>query len=179
MFKPRLSKKRLRVFILIFSLVLGISAFIFGKQIENLQDLGYLGVFIANLVGSATIFLPVPALATTVAVGAFLNPILTGVFSAVGSTMGELTGYYAGVGGGEFIKKDKKVEKVKKWMKTGGLWVVFALAVLPNPLFDLTGVISGASGISVWRYLVAVFSGKLIKFITLSYAGFGILKIFQ
>jgi uncharacterized membrane protein YdjX (TVP38/TMEM64 family) len=179
MFKFKLSKKRLGLLILFLSLGLAILAFILGDKLIYLKNLGYFGLFIINLIGSATIILPVPALVTTVAAGAFLNPLLAGIFSAVGSTIGELTGYYTGVGGKGFVKKDKRIEKVEKWMDKYGLWVVFVLAAIPNPIFDLAGIVSGASGISVRKYLVAVLGGKLIKFILLAYLGLGLLKVFH
>lgn len=179
MLKFKLTKRRMGLLILAFSLFIGIFAYVFRNEISYLQNLGYLGVFAANLLGSATIILPIPSFATTIAVGAFLNPILTGIFSALGSTIGELTGYYAGVGGEELIKKDKTVQKVQKWMDKYGLWVVFVLAAIPNPLFDIAGIISGASKIPVRKYLTAVLAGKLIKFILLAYLGFGFFKIFH
>jgi uncharacterized membrane protein YdjX (TVP38/TMEM64 family) len=179
MFKFKLTKKRLGLLILVFSLGLAAAAYFLRDKIIYLQNLGYFGVFIINLIGSATIILPVPALVTTIAAGAFLNPLLAGIFSAAGSTIGELTGYYTGVGGGELVKKDKNVKKVEKWMDKYGLWVVFVLAVIPNPIFDLAGIVSGASGIPLRKYLIAVFSGKLIKFIILAYIGFGFLKVFN
>lgn len=177
MLKFKLSKKRLGILILVLSLGLGVLAYFLRNQFIYLKNLGYFGVFIINLVGSATIILPVPALLTTVAAGTFLNPLLVGIFSAMGSTIGELTGYYAGVGGEGLIKKDKNIEKVQKWMDKYGLWVVFVLAAIPNPLFDIAGIISGASRIPIHKYLIAVFAGKLIKFILLAYVGFGFLKV--
>lgn len=180
MFQIKLGKKSYGIYILAASLVLGLLAFIFGRNVKNLQDLGYLGVFIANLLGSATIILPVPSFATTIAVGAFLSPILTAIFSAAGSTLGELTGYYAGIGGRDVLKKgDKRVKKVQDWINMYGLWVIFILAAIPNPLFDIAGIISGVSKLPVWKYLLIVFSGKLIKFLVLAYTGFGILKLFN
>jgi len=179
MFKFKLTKKRLGLLILILSLGIGILVYFLRNQLVYLQNLGYFGLFIANLLGSATIILPIPSLVTTFAAGAFLNPILAGIFSAMGSTIGELTGYFAGRGGEELIKKDKNIKKVQKWMDKYGLWVVFVLAATPNPLFDIAGIISGASGIPVKKYLMAVLAGKLIKFILLAYLGFGALKIFH
>lgn len=188
MLKIKLTKKGLGILILVISLGIGILAFFFRTQISHLQNLGYLGVFAANLIGSATIFLPIPAFAATVAAGAFLNPLLIGFFSALGSSVGELTGYFAGVGGEDLIKKDKQslpnelgknIIRVEKWMDKYGLWVVFVLAAIPNPLFDLAGIISGASGIPIRKYLIAVFAGKLIKFTILAYTGFGLFKIFN
>ncbi len=179
MFKIKLSKKHFGLLILILSLGFGVLAYFIGNRATNLQNLGYFGLFIINLIGSATIILPVPALVTTIAAGAFLNPLLAGTVSAAGSTIGELTGYYTGVGGGELVENNKNIDKVRKWMDKYGLWVVFILAVIPNPFFDLAGIVSGASGISIRKYLIAVFSGKLIKFVILAYVGFGILKIFH
>ena len=179
MFKFKLSKKRLGLLILFLSAGLAVLAFLLSDKISDLQNLGYFGLFIINLVGSATIILPVPALVTTIAAGTFLNPLLAGIFSAAGSTIGELTGYYAGVGGKGLVKKDKRIEKVEKWMDRYGLWVVFVLAAIPNPIFDLAGIVSGASGISVRKYIIAVLAGKLIKFILLAYLGLGLVKIFN
>lgn len=179
MFKIKLTKKRLGILILLSSLGFALLAYLLKDNLIYLQNLGYFGVFIINLIGSATIILPIPSLLTTVAAGSFLNPVLSGIFSAAGSTLGELTGYYAGVGGEDLIKKDKNIEKVEKWMDKYGLWVVFVLAAIPNPLFDLAGIVSGASGIPVRKYLLAVFGGKLIKFVFFAYVGFGIFKIFH
>jgi uncharacterized membrane protein YdjX (TVP38/TMEM64 family) len=177
--KIKLSKKQFGILLLVFSFGFGLLVFLFRNQIAYLQNLGYIGLFLANLLGSATILLPIPAFAATVAAGAFLNPILAGIVSAIGSTIGELTGYYAGVGGEELIKKDKNIQKVQKWMDKHGLWVVFVLAAIPNPLLDLAGIISGASGIPIKKYLGAVFAGKLVKFVLLAYTGLGIFRIFH
>jgi hypothetical protein len=72
MFKFRLTKKRFGLLLLILSLGFGILAYFLKDQIVYLQNLGYMGLFIANLLGSATILLPLPSFATTIAAGAFL-----------------------------------------------------------------------------------------------------------
>ncbi|EKE12498.1 MAG: hypothetical protein ACD_13C00193G0008 [uncultured bacterium] len=180
MSKAKFGKNILNIFTLIIPVILAVLAFFLGKEISGLQSLGYLGVLIANLIGSATIVLPAPSFASTIAVGALLNPALTATFSAFGSTIGELTGYFLGRGGGKIVGTGgKNIGKIKKWIGEHGLWVVFVLAVIPNPLFDLAGFVSGASHISVWKYLAVVFAGKLIKFFILAYTGFGILKFFN
>lgn len=179
MLKLKLSKKGWAILILSVSLGFGILAFIFRSRMVYLQGLGYFGIFIANLIGSASIFLPIPTLLTVVAAGAFLNPLLVGILAAAGATIGELTGYYTGVGGKEFVKDNKNIQRVEKWMDKFGLWVVFILAVVPNPFFDLAGIISGAAGISVKKYLTVVFFGKLIKFVILAYAGKELISVFN
>lgn len=110
----KITKRDIGILILVTSIVFGLIAFFVSLKLANLQSFGYLGVFLANLIGSATIIFPVPSFATTVAVGAFSNPILTAFFSSLGSTIGELTGYFAGRGGEEIAEDNKKIEKVKK-----------------------------------------------------------------
>ena len=59
---------------------------------------GYLGVFLASLIGSATIILPVPSFALVIAAGSQLDPLWVGVISGTGAAIGELTGYGLGYG---------------------------------------------------------------------------------
>lgn len=177
--KIKITKKSLGIILLATSMVFGVAAFLVSLKLKNLQSFGYLGVFLANMIGSATIIFPVPSFATTIAVGAFASPILTALFSSLGSTLGELTGYFAGFGGEEIITNDNKIKKVKEWMDRYGLWVVFVLAIIPNPFFDLAGIISGVSKIPLKNYLSVVFAGKLIKFTILAYTGLGFLKLLK
>ena len=153
------------------AIVFSILIFIFRGKLVYLQNFGYVGIFLLSMLGNATVILPVPAFLTALIGGAVFNPIIVGVVAALGATIGELTGYYAGVGGKEFVKTDDKIIKIEKWMQKYGLWTIFFLAAIPNPAFDLAGMVAGASKIPVWKYLVVVFPGKLIKFIIIAYAG--------
>jgi uncharacterized membrane protein YdjX (TVP38/TMEM64 family) len=165
-------KKEYRKYVLIGAAILiSVLIFIFRRQLVYLQNLGYLGVFLISVIGNATIILPVPALLTAFVGGAFLNPLLVAVISSFGATIGELTGYMAGVGGKEFVKNDPRIKKVEKWMKKYGMWTIFVLAVIPNPAFDLAGMVSGATRIPVWKYFIVTWAGKFIKFWLVSQAG--------
>ena len=169
--------KRYKGYFIIFLVVLiSVSIFFFRDQLIYLQSLGYLGIFLISAIGNATIVLPVPAFVTTFIGGAFLNPVLVAVVSSFGATLGELTGYMAGIGGKEFVKKDKRIKKVEKWMKKYGLWALFVLAVIPNPAFDLAGIVAGATKVPVYKYIVVVWVGKFIKFLVISYLGAGLLN---
>ena len=67
----------------------------------DLQDVGYSGVFLVNLVGSAAVVVPVPGLAAVCAGAAAslgLNFVILAMSGAIGSTIGEFTGYLAGYG---------------------------------------------------------------------------------
>ena len=178
MLKIKLSKKQFGILVLALSIGFGIIAFVFRNQLVYLKSLGYVGVFIANLIGAASIFLPIPSFLVVITAGVFLNPILVGISASAGAAIGELTGYFAGVGGETFVKNNKNIQRVERWMDKYGLWVVFVLAAVPNPFFDLAGIISGASGVPIRKYLIVVFFGKLIKFTAFAYLGTRFTTIF-
>lgn len=156
------------------AIIISLVIFLFRNQLFYIQGLGYFGIFLLSLIGNATVILPIPALATTFLGAIFLNPILVALVSSLGATIGELTGYLAGMGGEELLKKDKRIKKVESWMKKYGLWTIFFLAAIPNPLFDLAGMVAGASRVPVRKYLIVVFAGKTVKFLLVAYLGFGI-----
>ena len=115
---------------------------------------GYPGLFLLNLLSSATLILPAPGLALALAAGATLNPYFVGLAVGSGSTLGELTGYIAGASGrghgGETIPN---YPRVRGWMAKYGLWVIFVLSIVPNPIFDVAGIVAGAMHIPVWKFL--------------------------
>jgi len=170
-------KKYSSVLGLSFAIAISVIVFTLRDKFVGLQSYGYLGLFLLSILGNATIILPVPIILTAFLGGAVFNPLIVGVVVSLGATIGELTGYLAGAGGSEIIQKDKKVQKVKKWMEKYGLWTLFALAVIPNPLFDLAGIVAGATKISVHKYLIVVWLGKLIKFVAISYIGAGSINV--
>ena len=52
-----------------------------------------------------------------------------------------------------------------------GLWALFVLAAIPNPFFDLAGIVAGATEVPIYKYLIVVWFGKLIKFSAFAYLG--------
>lgn len=145
--------------------------FVFRNKIRFLDTFGYFGIFLLSIIGNATIILPIPSILAAYVGGGFFNPLFVGIIAAFGATIGELTGYLAGYGGRTIIEDPKKLEKIEKWMKKYGLWTVFILAIIPNPLFDLAGIASGMLKIPVWKYFLVTFAGKLIKFLGFAYLG--------
>ena len=115
--------------------------------------------------------MPVPVILTAFLGGGIFNPLLVGLVSSFGATIGELTGYIAGRSGRVVIKNNTKFEKIEKWMTKYGMWTIFVLAVVPNPAFDLAGIVSGATKIPVWKYFLVTWAGKFIKFLTFAYIG--------
>ena len=103
--------------------------------------------------------------------GSIYNPIIVGVLSGIGASIGETTGYLAGYGGSALIKENKNYMRVEKWMSINGFATIFVLACIPNPIFDLTGLFAGATKYSFKKYFLAVVSGKIIRFIGISFLG--------
>lgn len=166
-------KKHSYLLSLIFALVISVVIFIFRDKFVQLEEYGYLGIFLISVLGNATVILPVPVILTAFIGGGIFNPFIVGIVTAVGAAIGELTGYLVGYGGKVVIKDNKKLIKIEGWMKKHGLWVLFVLSAIPNPFFDLAGIVAGATGVSVYKYLIVVTLGKMVKFITISYLGAG------
>ncbi len=157
-------KKHPQILGLVLALGLSILIYIYKDQLLKLGSYGYAGLFIINLLGGATIFLPTPLFLTSIVASSFLNPILVIIFSSLGSALGEFTGYLAGRGAEELLEKDIKIKKVKGWMDKYGFWALLALAAIPNPLFDIAGMIAGATQIPFKKFIFIVWLGKLIKY---------------
>ncbi|MBN1935991.1 MAG: VTT domain-containing protein [Anaerolineae bacterium] len=168
--------------ILALALAVTISAavIVIGRRIDpaQFQRYGYPGVFIINLLGNATIIMPVPSLAVVSAVGPFLNPYLVGVVAGLGSALGELTGYLAGYSGRAAVDNQKIYAKIVGWTNKYGLWVIFVLSIIPNPLFDLAGIAAGALKVSLWQFLLVCWAGKTIKMIVFALGGDAFVRLF-
>jgi uncharacterized membrane protein YdjX (TVP38/TMEM64 family) len=133
-----------------------------------------LALFLASVISSATLFLPVPGLAITTLVGSLINPLAVGIVAGIGQTLGEMTGYMAGYSGQGLVERTRAYERLEGWMSRNEFiaeLVVFVLALIPNPLFDAAGMIAGALRFPVWKYLLAAGLGKVIKNITFAYGG--------
>jgi membrane protein YqaA with SNARE-associated domain len=139
----------------------------------DVQDAGYWGVFLVNLVGSAAVVIPVPGIAAACAAATSefgLNYVLLALVGAVGSTLGELTGYLAGYGSQGVVQKSRYYSKIHRWVVRRGGLALFILAVVPNPLFDIGGIAAGSLGYPIKRFFLWVGLGKLIKFLIVAYA---------
>lgn len=168
--------KIIKYFFIFLSIAISVLIFVFRDALTQLSSYGYFGIFLINLIGSATILIPTPALVATFVGGSIYNPLLVGILSGIGASIGETTGYLAGYGTSVLIKENKDYKRVEKWMNINGFMTIFILACVPNPIFDLTGVFAGATKYSFKKYFLAVMLGKVIRFIGISYLGSGFIK---
>jgi len=131
--------------------------------------LGYPGVFFLSALGSAAMVLPVPGLISLCALSPTLNFILLGLLAGIGETLGEISGYAVGYGGGTVIEKHRYYPKARHWIEKRGTPVLFLASLIPNPIFDLIGITAGAVRFPFLRFLATVLSGKTIKGVLIGY----------
>ena len=153
---------------------IGIAAAViyFSSDIAALGSYGYLGAFLIALLSSATILFPAPGWAVVIAMSAALDPVILGLVVGIGSGIGEMTGYLAGEGVRDLmssrIKESKRMEDlVRKY----DVAAIFVLPFIPNPLFDVAGVIAGSLKIAWWRYLLSCAAGRILRYILLAFLG--------
>ena len=138
---------------------------------ESLEGYGYLGVFVISLILNATVIVPVSAMAIISSLGGALPfPFLVGVVGGVGAAIGEMTGYVAGLAGRELLAKNKIYIRVEGWVQRWGMMAVFVLSIFPF-LFDIVGIIAGATRMPVWKFLIACLLGRVILYIAVAYIG--------
>lgn len=166
----------LRVAILL--LVVGISVYLYTirNQIKNLEEYGYPGVFLFNLLASATVILPMPGVAVTSLMGAVFNPFWVAVAAGSGAALGELSGYMAGFSGQQVAERNKMYDRIEQWMRKYGEIAILVLAIIPNPFFDVAGMIAGALRMKVWRFLLFCWMGKVVKMLLFAYSGATIMR---
>lgn len=168
----------IRVLLLAVVIALTVLLILNRDKIQGLEALGYPGIFLLSLLSNATLILPVPGVLFTSAMGVVFNPWLVGLAAGTGATLGELTGYMAGFSGQAVIENRKWYDKVTGWMKKYGGITVLVLAFIPNPLFDIAGMVAGALKMPVWKYLLFSWPGKTAKMIIFALGGASILGWF-
>jgi membrane protein YqaA with SNARE-associated domain len=156
------------------------AALYFRDRIQELKQYGYAAVFLVGLISNATLILPVPGLAVSSVMGGVLNPWVVGVVGGVSQALGELTGYMAGYSGQTWVDENWTYDRLVHWIQRYGVPVIFVLAVVPNPVFDVGGVIAGALRFPLWKFLASCTAGKVIKNLLFALAGYyGIEALFR
>ena len=131
----------------------------------NIETVGYTSIFFLSFIAAALIFLPVSALASVcVAVVVDLNPFVVAVVAASAESIGELTGYLAGMGGKAIFDRNRFYLRFKNLFSRYASLTLLIGSAIPNPLFDVMGVAAGSILYPVKRFLLLVFIGKVGKF---------------
>jgi len=165
----------LRVLALLAVIALIVTLFIYRDRVKKLEEYGYVGIFLLSIAANATIIIPLPGVALTTTMGAIFNPIGVAVAAGLGAAIGELSGYTAGFSGQVAVERATLYNHLTRWMKAHqnlAYGLIFLLAFIPNPLFDLAGMVSGALKLPLWKFLISCAIGKILKMLIFAYAGY-------
>tara|TARA_B100000029_G_scaffold454396_1_gene480880 strand:+ start:414 stop:899 length:486 start_codon:yes stop_codon:yes gene_type:complete len=143
-------------------------------SLPDIETVGYIGVFILSLVGSASVLIPVPGTAAICLGPGVLNlaPIIVAIIGSIAEVIGESSGYIIGYSGKGFIDKSRFYSGIQKKMQSNGSLFIFLMCCIPNPLFDLVGIAAGSLNFPFRKFILSVWLGKLVKGITITYTCF-------
>lgn len=169
----------IRLIILIVTLLLMFLIFSLRRTLVSYTHYGLLGIFLINLLSSASVVFPIPGAASIFIGGALWSPFLVGLVSGIGTSIGELTGYLVGYGGSGIVSQTKNKIKIwtsfKKIFHQHGFLTILIIAMIPLPIFDYVGILAGSMGYSVYKFYLATLIGRTIRNYIFAVAGAKIL----
>lgn len=163
--------RRLRPWLILVAVLFIVLVAILQEHLPQPGKAGYPGIFLLNLIGSGGFFIPAPALAA-VCLGSSvfgLMPLLVGLVAATAETLGEITGYIAGVSGQGLLEGLPLRGRLEPWVRKRGGIAIFIVAIIPNPVFDVIGIAAGGLRYPLPQFLGTVFAGKVIKDTAVAY----------
>ena len=143
------------------------------RWFEGCGSYGYLGVFLVTLLANASVFIPVPYPGLVAKLGAELNIYGVAVLGAAGSSTGEMTAFLVGRAGKRAVDQTRFYLWLQRQLRTPlrAFVVLFLLSAPPNPFFDVAGLTAGTLGVPFPIFVVATFTGRIVRMLIL--AGLG------
>jgi len=166
---------------------IAVAVVLYWDDIRNLQHYGYLGAFFISLFGGATVIAPIPMTPVVFALGTvmkpefapYLGPVFVGMAAGLGETIGGISIYMTGYGGGTAVlnginqsRFHRIYQWVMSWMERRGSLVLFVLSAVLNPFFYPAAIVAGATRFGIRRYILICWLGKTIKGISVAAAGY-------
>lgn len=147
---------------------------------QSVAGAGYAALFVVGFLSGATFFLPMPILPLVFAAGGIFNPGLVALSSATGMALGMGLTYFIGTWIRDLVnwriatRADRlgaAVRNVGEWLTRSSFVGAFALAAVPNPIYDFAGVIAGSAHAPFARFMLGTFLGKMAQAIAVAVAG--------
>lgn len=171
---------------LILTIGIAVAVVFYWENVREFQQYGYLGAFLISVFGGATILAPIPMTPVVFALGTvakpafapYLGPVFIGAAAGLGETIGGLSIYMTGYGGGTAItginygKIQTVYLRLMHWMERRGSLVLFVLSAVLNPFFYPAAIAAGALRFGIRRYFMICWAGKTIKGISVAAAGY-------
>jgi membrane protein DedA with SNARE-associated domain len=165
--RPRVRVKELIIGIsaLVITVIGCIAVVLNWDYISQVQQYGYIGAFVINVLAGALAFIPIPAILIVFTLGSLLNPAFVGIVSGLGEAVGSLGIYVTGYGGRVAVDamNERYVNKIKGWLEGHGSLTVFLMSLILNPLFYPFTAMTGMLRFGAVRFFFLCWAGKAIK----------------
>lgn len=108
----------------------------------------------------------------------YLGPVFIGAAAGLGETIGGLSIYMTGMGGGaamsglHYGKIQNAYFRLVGWVERRGSLVLFVLSAVLNPFFYPAALAAGALRFGIKKYFMICWAGKTIKGISVAAAGY-------
>ncbi|MFC5382603.1 VTT domain-containing protein [Aquipuribacter nitratireducens] len=142
------------------------------RWLTALEQYAYGGSFLLSLLTNATVAVPVPYNPVVLQIMTVVEwPFLVAVLAAAGSALGESTGWWVGAQGRAVLPSEGRSGRVVTWLhrqserRVPAAGALAVLAAVPNPAFDVAGLVAGTAGLPYPLFLVATFVGRLVRFL--------------
>jgi membrane protein DedA with SNARE-associated domain len=168
------------------TVVLLVAVVCYWREIKQMAHYGYLGAFIISVLGGATILAPIPNTPVVFALGAimkpsfapYLGPVFVGAAAGLGETVGNLSIYMTGYGGGTALHSigHQRIRaaylRMLGWVEKRGSLTLFVLSAVINPFFYPAALAAGALRFGIRRFFFICWGGKTIKAISVASIGY-------
>jgi len=149
--------------IISFVILCSVSIFVFRNKLIQIGNLGYIGVFVLCFLSNLTVLLPAPSLMVVVSYSQILSPAAVAAVGALGTTIGETSGYLLGSSINNLsVKWREKVDLLSKHIKNIHI-LIFIFALMPLPIFDFVGIYAGSNKVKIRYFFLDCYMGKFLK----------------
>jgi uncharacterized membrane protein YdjX (TVP38/TMEM64 family) len=140
---------------------------------------GYPMLWFISLLRASSVILPIPGGGLTIAAGALMDPVwgipapvMVGLIAGSAESLGEFTGYWAGINGGKLMEGRRLYETIKRWLLKAPFPTMFVMSFAPSPVFDVAGLAAGAARIPIRIFYPAILIGKVLRGIAMGFTGY-------
>ncbi|MEM2751229.1 MAG: VTT domain-containing protein, partial [Nitrososphaerales archaeon] len=131
----------------------------------NLITYGYLGIFVFSLLANFIVFIPAPYVVPVAlaSLNPSFDPLLIALSSAIGATIAKTAIFRVSYEGQRLLseKTRKNIQPLQTLVGKYGWIAAFIAAATPIP-DDIVYIPLGFTKYSLWRFIIATFSGKII-----------------
>ena len=154
------------------------------RWVASVEQYAYPGAFVVALLTNLTLAVPVPYNPVVLQLMTVVEaPLLVAVLAAAGSALGESTGWWVGSQGravlpvqgraGSAVRRLQRLAE-HRWPS---FWGLIAFSAVPNPVFDVAGLVAGAARVPYLLFLPATFLGRLSRFVVFALVGETLLEL--